>query len=481
MAYRPSGVTLPVGARPAPRLGQHNEEILGHERTLDAATVGPARNVAKALPDRLPLEGMTVLDLGWVISAPLAARYLSVMGAEVIKVGSQRRSEFAARTYNQSKLSCTINISTPDGADLLKRLVALSDVVVENMATGTIDRLGLGYDDLRKVKPDIIMVSSSGPGHTGPDKNLVAYGSLLQHYTGWNAMTGGGGIAADPWVAMELAMVTVAALNYRALTGRGQYIDFSMAESLIAAMPEPILAYQLTGQLMEPMGNAHDSYAPHGVYPCRGDRRWAAIAVSNDAQWRALCDVLGSRDLRDDPDLRHAAGRRERQDELDAAIAEWTSRHEDYQAMGLLQEAGVPAGPSLDGARVHHDPQLLEGGYLGLFKNTDGDAVHQPGVPSRFSDGQTPRLHEAPALGDDNDYVFKELLGLSAAEMDRLVEQKVIYSEGSLPSPWTNTEQTTTFGWHDYEKTSGVQLRPRSVSHEGSLAPHSPSEPRPAT
>ena len=148
MAYRPSGVTLPVGARPAPRLGQHNEEILGHERTLDAATVGPARNVAKALPDRLPLEGMTVLDLGWVISAPLAARYLSVMGAEVIKVGSQRRSEFAARTYNQSKLSCTINISTPDGADLLKRLVALSDVVVENMATGTIDRLGLGYDDL---------------------------------------------------------------------------------------------------------------------------------------------------------------------------------------------------------------------------------------------------------------------------------------------------------------------------------------------
>ena len=141
-----------------------------------------------------------------------------------------------------------------------------------------------------------------------------------------------------------------------------------------------------------------------------------------------LCATCsGSRDLRDDPDLRHAAGRRERQDELDAAIAEWTSRHEDYQAMGLLQEAGVPAGPSLDDARVHHDPQLLEGGYLGLFKNTDGDAVHQPGVPSRFSDGQTPRLHEAPALGDDNDYVFKELLGLSAAEMDRLVEQKVIY------------------------------------------------------
>ena len=208
----------------------------------------------------LPLTGVRVIDLSWIIAGPTATRFLAMMGAEVIKVGSVRRPDPSARgapfqAYNQSKLYIALNIATPEGLALLKRLLAMADVMVENFAAGVIERLGLGYDVVAAVKPDIIMVSSSGTGHSGPHKDYVAYGSLLQHYTGWNSISGyperepiKGGLWADPWVGMELAMITVAALNHRAVTGAGQYVDLSMAEALSASIPEAILDYQMNGQ-----------------------------------------------------------------------------------------------------------------------------------------------------------------------------------------------------------------------------------------
>ena len=184
----------------------------------------------------LPLKGVRVLDLSWIIAGPTATRFLAMMGAEVIKVGSARRPDpFHTRRslsgVQQSKLYAALNISRPEGLELAMRLVSVSDVVIENFAAGVIERLGLGYDALRQAKPDIIMLSSSGTGHSGPDKDYVAYGSLLQYYTGWNAISGypnsepiKGGLWADPWVGMELAMVAAAALNHRAVTGEGNYV-----------------------------------------------------------------------------------------------------------------------------------------------------------------------------------------------------------------------------------------------------------------
>ncbi|MCH8226680.1 MAG: CoA transferase, partial [Chloroflexi bacterium] len=201
----------------------------------------------------LPLDGVRVVDLSWIIAGPTATRFMAAMGAEVIKVGSARRPDPSTRgpafqAYNQSKLYCALNISSPEGLELVKQLIAVSDVVIENFAVGVIDRLGLSYEAASAARPDIIMVSSSGTGHSGPHKDYVAYGSLLQHYTGWNSISGNpqgepvpGGLWADPWVGMELAMVTAAALNNRALTGQGQYIDFSMAEALTAGIPGAIL------------------------------------------------------------------------------------------------------------------------------------------------------------------------------------------------------------------------------------------------
>ena len=387
----------------------------------------------------LPLHGIRVLDLSWIIAGPTATRFLATMGAEVIKVGSARRPDPSTRgpafqVYNQSKLYCALNISTPEGLELTKRLLAVSDVVIENFAAGVIERLGLGYDVVRATRPDIIMVASSGTGHSGPDKDYVAYGSLLQHYTGWNSISGyprrepvPGGLWADPWVGMELAMVTVAALNDRALTGQGHYIDFSMAEALTAGIPEAILDYQMNGRIKEPMGNRDDWYAPHGVYHCVGPDRWVAIAVTNDQEWQSLCRLMVRPDLAADPRFDGAAGRRTHQDQLDAAITKWTSRYEDLEAMRLLQEAGVPSGPSLDICGVFDDPQLREVGYFSRLQTSDGELRELPGLPWRFDGGPELDLTVAPVLGQHNAYVYQELLGLSDQETDRLVEEQIIY------------------------------------------------------
>ncbi|MCH7786865.1 MAG: CoA transferase, partial [Chloroflexi bacterium] len=316
--------------------------------------------------DDLPLSGVRVIDLSWIIAGPTATRFLAMMGAEVIKVGSARRPDPSTRgaafqAYNQSKLYCALNISNPEGLELAKRLISTADVVIENFAAGVIERLGLGYDVIKTERPDIIMLSSSGTGHTGPDKDYVAYGSLLQYYTGWNSISGypdrepiKGGLWADPWVGMELAMVTVAALNHRMMTGEGQYVDFSMAEALTASIPAALIDYQMNQRAREPMGNTDIWYAPHDVYRCAGSDRWIAIAVTTDEEWRALCQVIGRPDL----NLAELKERREKQAEIDAAITAWTSERDDYEAMRLLQSAGVPAGPSLNADEVFNEPQL---------------------------------------------------------------------------------------------------------------------------
>ena len=387
----------------------------------------------------LPLQGVRVLDLSWIIAGPTATRFLALMGAEVIKLGSARRPDPSTRgapfqAYNQSKLYASLNISRPEGLELAMRLVSVSDIVIENFAAGVIERLGLGYDALMQTKPDIIMLSSSGTGHSGPDKDYVAYGSLLQYYTGWNAISGypnsepiKGGLWADPWVGMELALVAAAALNHRAATGEGNYVDFSMAEALTASIPEALLDYQMNDRVPEPMGNADSRYSPHNVYRCKGNDRWLAIAVTCEDEWHALCAVIGRDDLLDDAALADAQGRREHQHRIDAAISEWTQQREDYEAMHALQDAGVSAAPYLSPERVFTDPQLREGGFFSTHTASDGKQRDLPALGWQFEGGPAPRITAAPVLGQHNDYVYGELLGLSEGEIERLVNEQIIY------------------------------------------------------
>ena len=387
----------------------------------------------------LPLKGVRVLDLSWIIAGPTATRFLAMMGAEVIKVGSARRPDPSTRgapfqAYNQSKLYAALNISRPEGLELAMRLVSVSDIVIENFAAGVIERLGLGYDALRQAKPDIIMLSSSGTGHSGPDKDYVAYGSLLQYYTGWNAISGypdsepiKGGLWADPWVGMELAMVAAATLNHRTVTGEGNYVDFSMAEALTASIPEALLDYQMNDRVPEPMGNTDHHHAPHNVYRCKGDDRWLAIAVTNYEEWRTLCGVIGRHDLSDDVALTDTKGRSEQQKKIDAAITAWSQQHDDYEAMRILQEAGISATPYLSPQRVFTDPQLREGGFFTTLIASDGKQRDLPALGWRFEGGPEPRITAAPVLGQHNNYVYGELLGLSDDEVAQFIEEQIIY------------------------------------------------------
>lgn len=438
--YRFSRLAPPLTARPAPRLGEHNARFLGRSAAVSPVPPrAPDPDRAAQGADRLPLHGVRVIDLSWIIAGPTAARFLALMGAEVIKVGSARRPDPSSRgapfqAYNQSKRSCALNIATPAGLHLARQLIALSDVVIENFAAGVIERLGLGYDALRALKPDLIMVSSSGTGHSGPDRDYVAYGSLLQYYTGWNSISGypdgepiKGGLWADPWVGLELAMVTVAALNHRAMTGEGQYVDYSMAEALTACLPEALLDFQMNARQRRPMANADDRHAPHNVYRCQGPDRWLAIAVTNEAEWRALCGVIGRPDLAAAPELAAAAGRRARQGDIDAAITAWTQERDDYAAMQRLQQAGVPAGPFLEPSRLFHDPHLRQGGYFTRLRTHDGAWRDLPGIGWRFDGGPAPCVAPAPVLGQDNTYVYRDLLGLSEADVARLLDDHVIY------------------------------------------------------
>ena len=389
--------------------------------------------------NQLPLHGIRVLDLSWIIAGPTSTRFLASMGAEVIKVGSARRPDPSTRgpafqAYNQSKLYASLNISKPEGLELVKQLLSVSDVVIENFAAGVIERLGLGYEVVRAANPDIIMVASSGTGHYGPHTDYVAYGSLLQHYTGWNSISGypqkepvTGGLWADPWVGMELAMVTAAALNNRAVTGQGQYVDFSMAEALSACLPEAVLDYQMNDRVKEPMGNLDDWYAPHGVFHCAGADRWVAIAVTSDEEWSSLCRLIDRPDLASDARHADAEGRRQHQDSIGVAITEWTMQHEDHEAMILLQQAGVPAGPSQDILRVFQEEQLAEVGYFSRVETRDGEVRDLPGLPWRFDGDREPILTEAPELGQNNNYVYRELLGLAQEDLDRLVAEQIIY------------------------------------------------------
>ena len=385
------------------------------------------------------LSGVRVADFSWIIAGPTATRHLALMGAEVIKVGSARRPDPSTRgsafhVYNQSKKYTALNLSLQRGKELALDLVAQCDVVVENYAAGVFERLGLGYDTLSKVRPDLVMIASSGTGHTGPDRDYVAYGSLLQHYTGWNSISGypdsdpiKGGLWADPWVGMELTMITMAALNHRIETGAGQYVDFSMAEALSASLPEALLDYQMNGGEPVPLGNRDRNLAPHGVYRCAGDDRWIAVEIHTSEQWRSLCEAIGRADLGEDPGLDTAEGRKAREDELDRAIGAWASEMGDTEAFHILQRAGVPCGPSLDMGRLHAEPQLNEGGYLRPIEYPDGSARVLPALPWRFDGRPNFHLGPAPELGHDSGYVYSELLGLSEAEIEELIAERVIY------------------------------------------------------
>jgi len=373
------------------------------------------------------LKGIRILDFTWVLAGPYATRLLADFGAEVIKVQPllpQEEDDFARgyyNTWNRNKLGITLDMSKPDGIALARKLALASDAVVENFTPRVMANWGLDYANLKKLKPDIIMLSLSTMGSTGPRRDYTGFGPTIQAFSGLTHLTaypggpplGPGTAHADHIGALFACLALLGALEYRRKTGRGQYIDVSQVEAMAS----------LLGDAFTP---AKETAAPGGVYRCRGDDRWCAIAVFTDEEWRGFKKALASPPGVEDKRFATSAGRLKNKKALDELIEDWTKEHPAEEVMSLLQKQGVAAGVVQSARDLAQDPQLKERGFFIELDHPHMGRTVSDASPVRLSDTPPRYSRPAPLPGQDNDYVYGRLLGLSEAELARLKEQGVI-------------------------------------------------------
>jgi crotonobetainyl-CoA:carnitine CoA-transferase CaiB-like acyl-CoA transferase len=361
----------------------------------------------------MPLAGIRVLDFSWVIAGPAATRYLAAMGAEIIKIEAPRgdpgRGSELHTVLGQAKRGIVLDLKNLDAIAIARTLAAKSDVLVENFATGVMDRLGLGADALREVNPNLVYVSASGLGRTGPEAGAVAYGTLLQCYAGFAGLNRHPEIPPrvglawlDPMCGLLLAFITAAALWHRRRLGGVARIDFSMLEAMLWTMAEPLLAEQL-GAPSQPAANRSERHAPHGAYRCAGDDHWISLAVTDDAEWQALCAIIPALA----PLARLGFAQRVEQERaIDNALSVWARPQDAASAAGDLLGAGIPAAALADSANLVGSDHLRERGF---WERHHTGVL--PGLPWRASFGRV--SGPAPSLGADTDAVLGDLLGIS--------------------------------------------------------------------
>jgi len=404
---------------------------------------------------RLPLEGLRVLDHTIAWAGPQGTVVLADMGAEVIKIESvlrfdgmryhsirfKMRERFWERgpwfiQVNHDKLGITLDLTEEKGKELYLKLVAVSDVVINNFTPRVMPNLGLSYEALCRVKPDIIMVSMPGYGCTGPYKDTPAFGDCINAFCGLDEITGfengppmRPGIAyGDPCGGFAAALAVLAAVHYRHKTGRGQFVDVSHFE-VAAKHMEGLLDYALNGRIQKRKGNQDDWAAPQGCYPCQGEDAWAVISIVSDEEWRRFVKALGSPAWADDSRFATHAGRQDHRHELDERIAAWTRTMDRYEVMTRLQRAGLAAAPVLYPGEMLENPQFVSRDFFEPVDHPYAGTRRLPGNIAKMSDADCRIRFPAPCLGQHNDYVFRELLGLTDKEMAELQEAGIIGNE----------------------------------------------------
>jgi benzylsuccinate CoA-transferase BbsF subunit len=402
---------------------------------------------------RPPLAGVRVVEHGQLLAVPFAARLLADLGAEVIKVEPAARLDTHRQTTypdnepgdrywdrggafyseNRGKLGMTLDLRHPDAVAVFRDLVRVSDVVMENFTPRVMRAFGLDYDALRPLRPDLIMLSSTGYGQSGPWAEHRAVGPTTEAASGLAAVTGyAGGAPVMPdipytdYVAAEQGVLAVLlALYRRRRTGHGSRIDLSQVEAQAALAGELFLDAAANGTPAAPRGNRHPAMAPHGIFPCAGDDSWIAIAVPSDAEWRGLQAAIGHPGWAADPRYATAAGRLAHVDAIEARLSEWTRGREATALMHHLQAHGVPAGAVLDARDLVMNEQLRARGFFEWAEHPPGTGIEPkpyPGAPWRFSASQRGARRPAPALGEHNEYVLHDLLGYSSARVRELVD-----------------------------------------------------------
>ncbi len=440
--------------RPAPLLGEHNQEVLGAVSALNRPQTQSSVLSPQSSQSCLPLEGVRVADFSWVWAGPFCTVHLAYLGAEVIKIESQARLDLTRRLpigpadmkpgvnrcalfnqWAQGKKSLLLNFTKPEGIALAKELIRKSDVVVENFATGVMDQLGLGYEELKKIKPDIIMASISGYGHTGPQRHYMAYGPAIAPLTGLSSLTGyaGGppqevGISyGDPNAGINAAVAICAALAARQRTGQGQYIDVSLWEAVAALVPEGWMDYVMNGTQPPRRGNRDPWMSPHNCFRCAGEDEWVSIACGTDEEWQALCQAIELPQLATAGRFRTARDRKAHEDELEQLLTAWTEQRDKWAVTRILQVAGVAAFPSMNSKDLAEDPQLNARGFFVRLPHPEVGVRTHTGIPWLLTHSPNGVRAPAPLLGQDTDQVMRDVLGYSDQEIARLKEERVLY------------------------------------------------------
>ncbi|WP_075220487.1 CaiB/BaiF CoA transferase family protein [Acuticoccus yangtzensis] len=395
-----------------------------------------------------PLEGIRIADFTVHAAGPFSTHMLAMMGAECIKIETALRPDIfrkphtvygraGAATFDQvsaGKLSVRLNLKTAEGILLAKRLVAVSDVAAESFRAGVMERLGLGYDALKAVKNDIVMVSISSSGQTGPDSHFAGYAPLFGAWGGLGFMSGypdGPPLemrhVMDHSVGMNAAAATVAALHQRRRTGRGAHVDVAAREVASSLIGEAMMA-AAAGVEPARLGNDDHRRAPHGVYATVEADRWLTVSVGSQAEWHGLLSVIGRTDLLRAPQYETGADRHANREALGRLVAAWAATQEAGAAAEALQRAGVPAHVSVTASEIAADPHMRARGAIVDVTETGGTVRAAVGRPARFSSADAPAFARGtPGLGEHEDYVYGELLGLGRAAIDDLVARQIIH------------------------------------------------------
>ena len=456
--YALSGTPLPA-RRPAPALGEHNAELLtglpepAEQPARPSAGRTPSNGAGNGMGPGLPLDGLRVADFCWMIAGPATTRILADFGATVTKIESEARMD-SIRTIgiqppdsnsvetngvfndaNTNKQSVTINLGKPRGIELAKEIIRNSDIVTSNFTPQRMARWGLGYEQLRELNPQLIVLSMPVMGAEGPYSGYGSYGNGVIAFGGMNENmgfadrppTGIGPLYSDFSTPYQAIGALMAAVYHRERTGEGQFIELAQLEATVNLLGTDILEYTANGELPPRPGNRSRAYVPHGAYPCAGEDRWCAIAVGSEAEWQALCAVIGRPELASDARFATAEARREHEDALDEALAAWTGERDAWEVMHTLQQAGVMAGVVEDLEDMTTRDPWMPGRHLVPLGREDEDLVFTTHEQPIRMDGETPPLRTSPRWGEHNEQVLRGELGLSEDEYFALVAERVIF------------------------------------------------------
>jgi len=441
-----SGNAIKHDVKRAPLIGEHNSEILCEKQLLNGNK--PVEQVKNNIADRmiaekLPLEGIRILDFTWILAGPYATTMLADFGAEVIKIqhgrtanGTEQNDTYPFASLNRNKLGITLNMSLAETKEIFLRLVSKSDIVIQNFTPRVMENWGLGYEELKKANPSVIMINLSGMGITGPWRDFAALADTIEALSGFTCLSSAdidnplvtGYPYSDTVSSLFTVIAILTAIQQRQHTGQGQSIDISEFEAICSLMGPSILEYTVNNHIPGPQGSysTYSEAAPYGIYKCTGKDRWCAIAIYTEEQWQNLCTITGHPELANQKSYSTPHKRKRNKKHLDEIINNWTSDKTAKSVMRMLQKNKIPCSSVNNTRDLANNPQLKHRKFFKVYKHPALGEISYPSIPIKMSSTPPRYKKPSPLLGEDNINVFKSILGMDEDTISDYVDRGII-------------------------------------------------------